>query len=66
MKSVPGPAQVPPALDSEIDLKPLHEEHQGQDPQIDKGVNDVVEDDFELFQHEDISCDLVWFPISFL
>jgi len=58
VKSVPGPAQVPPALDSEIDLKPLHEEHQGQDPQIDKGVNDVVEDDFELFQHEDISGDL--------
>ena len=66
MKSVPGPTQVPPALDSEIALKPLQEEYQGHDPQIDKGVNDVVEDDFELFQHEDISGDLVWFPVSFL
>ena len=66
MKSVPSPTQVPPALGFEIDLKPLLEENQVQDPQIDKGVNDVVEDDFELFQHEDISDDLVWFPISFL
>ena len=66
MKSVPGLTQVPPALDSEIDLKPLQEEHQGHDPQIDKGVNDVVEDDFELFQHEDISGDLVWFSVSSL